>query len=109
MGIRTYHYLARQRIPFSHKLMTYATPDVREMETGMTCKVAKFMLEVGGRRIVGRDDVIEQDKEISRAGELASAESLPRLEGEDTGPIVNVGPVNPAVNVFAGRGSEYSF
>jgi hypothetical protein len=89
--------------------MADAPSDVREMEARLTGKVTKFVLEVGCRRIIRRDDMIEQDKETFRAKDFTTAKGLPGLEGKDAGPIVHVGLVNPPVNVFAGWSSEYLF
>jgi hypothetical protein len=58
------------------------------------------MLEVSGRGVVGRYDMVEEDIDTGRTGNLVGPQSPPCFQGENPRAIVKICPVDRPVHVL---------
>jgi hypothetical protein len=70
MGIGTCDDLSGKGNSFCHQLVTDPAAGIREVEPGRYSKVPQLVLEIGSSRVICRDDMIEEDIQQGRSGNL---------------------------------------
>ncbi len=95
--------------PFAHHLVADPPAGIREFYPRYPGILPELRLERRGRPGVRRDDMVEDQAQALRVGEVLHPHLTERLPGEDAGPVVGEGDIDLAVDVTPRRRAEDRF